>query len=174
MSYILDRLSTDSVTSGNRSDTVTTTGEFSLFKKDIEQLNVLVTMSGPNMIRMKITGKKCGACSCNVKHGHILFSVSVTEDANANNQRYAVPVPITWSATSSQPQQQKLRFELTQTQYNQTGLRVRRQMGSTSSNNDSILFDTTYFAEGFIYDDQFLQIITVFPSNNVYGELKRR
>jgi len=91
-----------------------------------------------------------------------------------NNQRYEVPVPITWNGTSSQAQQQKLRFELTETQYNQTGLRVRRQMGSENSDNDPILFDTTYFAEGFIYDNQFLQIITTFPSNNVYGQLKRR
>ncbi|CAF0830464.1 unnamed protein product [Didymodactylos carnosus] len=145
MSYTLSRLSTDPTTSENETDIASTSDEFSLFNNDTEQLNVSVTVSGTNMIRMKIT------------------------DANMDNQRYEVPVPITWSATTSQSQQQKLRFELTQTQYNQTGLRVRRQIGSTSSGNDPILFDTTYFAEGFIYDNQFLQIITTFPSNNVYG-----
>ncbi|CAF1064253.1 unnamed protein product [Rotaria sordida] len=90
-------------------------------------------------------------------------------DANTNNYRYEVPVPITWRATTSQSQQQNLRFELTETQYNQTGLRVRRQMGTTIGDNDPILFDTTYFAEGFICDNQFLQIITTLPSKNVYG-----
>jgi hypothetical protein len=105
-----------------------------------------------------------------MSHVIIFFFFSFTSDANTSNHRYEVPVPITWSATTSQSQQQNLRVELTRTQYNQTGLRVRRQMGNTSSGNDSILFDTTYFAEGFIYDNQFLQIITTFPSNNVYGE----
>ncbi|CAF1211765.1 unnamed protein product, partial [Didymodactylos carnosus] len=133
------------ITSKNGKNTDATSDEFSLFNNDIEQLNVLLTVSGTNMVRMTIT------------------------DANTDNQRYEVPVPITWSATTSQSQQQNLRFELTQTQYNQTGLRVRRQTGSKSSDNDPILFDTTYFAEGLIYDNQFLQIITTFPSNNVYG-----
>jgi hypothetical protein len=46
-------------------------------------------------------------------------------------------------------------------------------MDNTNFNNNSILFDTTYFAEGLIYDNQFLQIVTTFPSNNVYGRRKR-
>ena len=64
-------------------------------------------------------------------------------------------------------------IELTETQYNQTGLRVKRQLSSTSSDQDPILSDTTYFAEGFIYANQFLQIITTLPSNNIYGEWEK-
>jgi hypothetical protein len=58
MSYILSRLSTDPITSGNGTNLTATSDEFSLFNNDTMQLNVLVTVSGTNMIRMKITGKK--------------------------------------------------------------------------------------------------------------------
>jgi len=58
MSYTLSRLSTDPTTSENGTGTAATSNEFSLFNDDTEQLNVWVTVSGTNMIRMKITGKK--------------------------------------------------------------------------------------------------------------------
>lgn len=103
-------------------------------------------------------------------HNQLLSFLLV--DGNITNERYEVPVPVTWNQTSIQAEEQKLRFELTINQYNQVGLRVRRRRMSTNnsiSDDDPILFDTTYFPEGFIYEDQFLQFITTLPSHNVYG-----
>ncbi|CAF2048842.1 unnamed protein product [Rotaria magnacalcarata] len=83
---------------------------------------------------------------------------------NADSQRYEVPVPIRWNPsapTTSGPA--KIKFEMTKTTNQQVGFRVKR------TDSGSILFDTTLFANGFIYDDQFLQIITTIPSRNAYG-----
>ncbi|CAF1496649.1 unnamed protein product [Rotaria magnacalcarata] len=83
---------------------------------------------------------------------------------NADSQRYEVPVPIRWNPsapTTSGPA--KIEFEMTKTTNQQVGFRVKR------TDSGSILFDTTLFANGFIYDDQFLQIITTIPSRNAYG-----
>ncbi|CAF3630946.1 unnamed protein product [Adineta steineri] len=111
---------------------------FSLYGKDIENLNVQVSVSGSSKIRMTI------------------------RDSNA--ERYEVPVPIQWHPmvpTNSSPAQFK--FEITKTVNEQIGFRIRR------TSTQSILFDTSLFAEGFIYDDQYIQIITTTPSRNNYG-----
>ncbi len=110
----------------------------SLFGNDIQNLNVQVSVSGDDKLRMTI------------------------RDSNA--QRYEVPVPIQWqpiapSANSSA----QFKFELTKTVNGQVGFRIRRTI------NHSIIFDTSFFAEGFIYDDKYIQIITTTPSRNVYG-----
>jgi maltase-glucoamylase len=81
-----------------------------------------------------------------------------------DKQRYEVPVPIEWrSSISPSSVKTKLKFEMTKTTNNQIGFRVKR------TDTQSILFDTTLFAEGFIYDDKYLQLITTIPSKNVYG-----
>jgi maltase-glucoamylase len=81
-----------------------------------------------------------------------------------DKQRYEVPVPIEWrSSIGPSSLKTKLKFEMTKTINNQIGFRVKR------IDTQSILFDTTLFAEGFIYDDKYLQLITTIPSKNVYG-----
>lgn len=114
------------------------TNQFSLFGKDINNLDVQVSVSGTDMIRMTIR--------------------------DSNVKRYEVPVPIRWDpiapSTSIEP---KIKFVMTKTSNGQVGFRVRR------ANTNSILFDTSFFAEGFIYDNQYLQMITTIPSRNVYG-----
>ncbi|CAF2051540.1 unnamed protein product [Rotaria magnacalcarata] len=112
--------------------------QFSLFGKDINKLNVQVSVSGIDMVRLTI------------------------RDSNA--KRYEVPVPIRWNPIApSSSDNAKIKFEMTKNENGQAGFRVRR----TSTN--SILFDTSFFAEGFIYDDKYIQMITTIPSRNVYG-----
>ena len=111
------------------------TNEFSIFRNDIDELNVEVSQSGSNMIRLTIR--------------------------DATKKRYEVPVPIQWKPNLAEDN--KLKFELTKTEQNQTGFRIRR------ADTRTILFDTTNFAEGFIFDDKYLQLITTIPSRNVYG-----
>lgn len=81
-----------------------------------------------------------------------------------NKKRYEVPVPIQWQPATPSTEA-KIKFELTKTKNGQAGFRVRRTRTNT------ILFDTSYFAEGFVYDDQFIQLITTIPSQNVYGKI---
>ena len=57
-----------------------------------------------------------------------------------------------------------IKFEMTRTMYGQVGFRIRR------TNTNSIIFDTSFFAEGFVYDDKYIQMITTVPSRNVYGK----
>ncbi|CAF3413409.1 unnamed protein product [Rotaria sp. Silwood1] len=112
--------------------------EFSMFGDDIHDLNVQVSLSGSDKIRMTI------------------------RDANA--KRYEVPVPIIWQPlVPLTPSSLKIKFEITKTPYGQVGFRVQR------TNTQSILFDTSFFANGFIYDDKFIQLITTIPSRNIYG-----
>jgi hypothetical protein len=118
---------------------IDSTNRFSLFNDDIVNLNVQVSVSGPEMIRMTI------------------------RDANA--QRYEVPVPIQWTPSTPSPYPSKIKFQMTTNANGQVGFRVQR------TDKPSILFDTSFFANGFIYDDKFLQIITTIPSRNVYGKL---
>lgn len=80
-----------------------------------------------------------------------------------NAKRYEVPVPINWISAAPQSVAPKLQFQLTRNMHGQVGFRVTR------SNNSTILFDTSSFAHGFIYDDRFIQFITTIPSQNVYG-----
>lgn len=84
---------------------------------------------------------------------------------DADAARYEVPVPIRWessvSPTAAVPQ---MEFQMTKTDNGQVGFRIQR------TNTGSVLFDTTYFSNGFIYDNQFLQIITTIPSQNIYGK----
>ena len=112
---------------------------FSMFNRDINNLKVQVSVSGPDMIRMTIR--------------------------NADAPRYEVPVPLQWTpsapATSAPA---KITFQMTKTESGQVGFRVVR------TGTQALLFDTTFFANGFIYDDQFLQIITTIPSRNIYGK----
>jgi hypothetical protein len=82
---------------------------------------------------------------------------------DATKPRYQVPVPIQWQSAAPPNNNGRLQFQLTRTSQNQIGFRVLNRQTS------SILFDTTYFAHGFIYDDHFLQLITTTPSRNVYG-----
>ncbi|CAF4904182.1 unnamed protein product, partial [Rotaria sp. Silwood1] len=143
--YLLTRLSTKplqirSMTSESFTNSISTarTNQFSMFGRDIENLKVQVSVSGPQMLRMTI------------------------RDANA--ERYEVPVPIRWDpspSTTATPA--KIEFQMKKTMNEQVGFRVQR------TDSKSILFDTTLFANGFIYDDQFIQIITTIPSRNVYG-----
>lgn len=113
--------------------------EFSLYGHDVDLLNVQMSVSGQDMIRLTIR--------------------------DATKDRYEVPVPIEWHPTSmSTKKNAKLQFELTKTVNEQVGFRIKR------TDTHAVIFDTTYFAHGFIYDDQFLQFITTIPSRNVYGK----
>jgi hypothetical protein len=114
--------------------------EFSMFNHDIQNLDVQVSLSGTDKMRMTIR--------------------------DADTKRYEVPVPIRWEPSAPSSVSAKLEFQLTKTLDNQVGFRVQR------ATTGSILFDTSFFANGFIYDNQFLQIITTIPSRNVYGKTK--
>jgi hypothetical protein len=119
-------------------DLVTTSAkEFSLFGHDIDLLNLQVSVSGTDMIRMTIR--------------------------DPQHRRYEVPVPIHWQPSSKKPVSPKMKFQLTENMYRQVGFRIQR------TDTEAILFDTSFFASGFIYDDKFLQIMTTIPSRNVYG-----
>ncbi|CAF0953791.1 unnamed protein product [Adineta steineri] len=131
--YKLIRLSTNS--SMTKIQSKDTSNDFSLFNNDIDNLDVQISVSGTNMIRMTI------------------------RDTNA--QRYEVPVPIQWNPSMSSSS--KIKFQLTKTLNCQIGFRIQR------TNTQSILFDTSFFANSFIYDDKFIQIITTIPSRNIYG-----
>ena len=124
--YSLGRLSSES-------------SRFSMFNRDIENLKVQVSVSGPDMVRLTIR--------------------------NENAERYEVPVPLKWTPsvppTSAPP---KIQFQMKKTVNKQIGFRILR-----TDDTQSLLFDTTFFANGFIYDDHFLQIITTIPSRNIYG-----
>ncbi|CAF0869288.1 unnamed protein product [Adineta steineri] len=93
--------------------------------------------------------------------GPEMIRMTIRDD---NAERYEVPVPIQWSPsvppTSAPP---KIQFQMTKTVNEQVGFRVYR------TDTQSILFDTTFFSNGFIYDDNFLQIVTTIPSKNAYG-----
>ena len=82
---------------------------------------------------------------------------------DANAPRYEVPVPIQWQPRAPSSSAAQLQFQLTKTPTDQVGFRVQR------TRTASILFDTSFFANGFIYDDKFLQLVTTIPSRNVYG-----
>ncbi|CAF1150433.1 unnamed protein product [Rotaria sordida] len=83
---------------------------------------------------------------------------------DANTERYEVPVPIRWDPSApTTTASAKIEFQMKKTMNEQVGFRVQR------TDSQSILFDTTFFANGFVYDDQFIQIITTIPSRNVYG-----
>jgi hypothetical protein len=84
---------------------------------------------------------------------------------DADNDRYEVPVPIQWQSTSiSSSIKAKIQSETTKTSNEQVGFRVKR------TDTQTTIFDTSYFAHGFIYDNQFIQFITTIPSTNVYGK----
>ncbi|CAF1595679.1 unnamed protein product, partial [Didymodactylos carnosus] len=110
-----------------------------LFGNDIDNLKLKITTSGMNIIRLKIL--------------------------DDDRERYEVPIPIKWypSNVEQQQQQQKIKFRLTKTKYNQIGFQIVRV------DTKALLFDTSYFAEGFIYDDKYLQFMTTIPSKNIYG-----
>jgi alpha-glucosidase (family GH31 glycosyl hydrolase) len=136
--YSLSRLSTNPRLNRDQSLKSLLPTEFSIYGNDIDHLDVQVSVSGTDMIRLTIR--------------------------DANKERYEVPVPIQWqSSLASSSVKSKLQFSMTKTANNQTGFRVQR------TDTKSIIFDTTLFAEGFIYDDKFLQFITTIPSKNVYG-----
>ena len=105
-----------------------------------------------------------------VDHLKVQVSVSGTDMIrltvrDADKTRYEVPVPIQWQpSVAPSSVKAKMKFEMTKTENGQAGFRVRR------TDTQSILFDTSYFAEGFIYDDKFIQLITTIPSRNVYGK----
>lgn len=83
---------------------------------------------------------------------------------DAEKDRYEVPVPIQWQPSRvSSSTKAKIYFEMTKTSNGQAGFRVRR------TDTQTIIFDTSYFAHGFVYDNQFIQFITTIPSKNVYG-----
>jgi hypothetical protein len=125
----------------NLKEIVTTdSNEFSIYGHDIDRLNVQVSVSVNDMIRLTIR--------------------------DAEKDRYEVPVPIHWQpAAQSTKTKAKIQFEMTRTSNGQAGFRVRR------TDTRSIIFDTTDFAHGLIYDNQFIQFITTVPSTNVYGKL---
>ncbi len=115
--------------------------QFSIYGHDIDHLNAQVSVSGTDMIRLTIR--------------------------DAEKDRYEVPVPIQWqpSAIPSSITTAKIQFEMTKTSNGQAGFRVRRTA------TQSVIFDTSYFAHGFIYDNQYIQFITTIPSTNVYGKV---
>ena len=116
--------------------------EFSIYGHDIDRLNVQVSLSGVDKIRLIVR--------------------------DADKDRYEVPVPIRWhSAPIPSSGKAHLEFEMTETTDGQAGFRVRR------TDTKTILFDTSFFAHGFVYDDQFIQLITTMPSTSVYGKIKR-
>ncbi|CAF0867380.1 unnamed protein product [Adineta ricciae] len=104
-----------------------------------------------------------------IDHLNVQASVSGTDMIrltirDADQSRYEVPVPIQWKAALPPASvRTKIKFEMTKTANGQAGFRVRR------TDTQSIIFDTSFFAEGFIYDNQFIQIVTTIPSRNVYG-----
>ena len=113
--------------------------DFSIYGRDIDHLNVQVSVSGTDLIRVTIRDE--------------------------DRSRYEVPVPIRWQSSSVPSSvKAKIQFEMTKTSSGQAGFRVRR------TDTQSIIFDTSFFAEGFIYADQYLQLITTIPSRNVYGK----
>lgn len=131
-------LESDKLISNVKQLVTTRLTEFSMFNEDIDRLNLQVSMSGTDMIRLTIR--------------------------DADKQRYEVPVKIRWQAALPPSSvKAKLNFQITQTKNGQTGFRVKR------TNTQSIIFDTSYFAEGFIYEDKFIQFITTIPSRHVYG-----
>ncbi|CAF3950314.1 unnamed protein product, partial [Rotaria sp. Silwood2] len=112
--------------------------EFSIYGHDSDHLNVQISVSGTDMIRLTIR--------------------------DAEQDRYEVPVPIQWQpAAISTSTKGKIQFEMTETSFGQAGFRVKR------TDTQTIIFDTSYFAHGFIYDNQYIQFITTIPSTNVYG-----
>jgi hypothetical protein len=114
--------------------------EFSMYGHDIDHLNVQISISGTDMIRLTIR--------------------------DADNDRYEVPVPIQWQPTSiSSSTKPKIQFEMTKTSNGQSGFRVKR------TDTQTIIFDTSFFAHGFVYDNQFIQFVTTIPSTNVYGKI---
>jgi hypothetical protein len=115
--------------------------QFSIYGHDIDQLQVQVSVSGTDMIRLTVR--------------------------DALKDRYEVPVPIQWqTAVVPSSTTAKIQFQMTKTSNGQAGFRVYR------TSTQSILFDTSYFAHGFIYDNQYIQFITTIPSKNVYGKVK--
>jgi len=128
----------DNPTSNVKQIITTRSNEFSIYGNDMDHLNIQVSVSGTDMIRLTIR--------------------------DADNPRYEVPVPIQWKPSLPAASiKAKLKFEMTKTTNGQSGFRVKR------TDTQSIIFDTSYFAEGFIYDDQYIQLITTIPSRNVYG-----
>ncbi|CAF1350959.1 unnamed protein product [Rotaria sp. Silwood1] len=112
--------------------------EFSMYGHDSDHLNVQISVSGTDMIRLTIR--------------------------DAEKDRYEVPVPIQWQpAAVSSSATAKIQFEMTKTSFGQAGFRVKR------TDTQTIIFDTSYFAHGFVYDNQYIQFITTIPSTNVYG-----
>jgi hypothetical protein len=131
----------DSVTRYSLSRLSSKPTDFSIYGGDIDHLNVQVSVSGTDLIRVTIRDE--------------------------DRSRYEVPVPIRWQSSAvPSSAKAKIQFEMTKTSSGQAGFRVRRTV------TQSIIFDTSYFAEGFIYSDQYLQLITTIPSRNVYGTKK--
>jgi hypothetical protein len=113
--------------------------EFSMYGHDIDHLNVQVSSSGTDSIRLTIR--------------------------DAEKDRYEVPVPIQWQSSAIPlPTKPKIQFQMTKTSNGQAGFRVKR------TDTQTVIFDTSYFAHGFIYENQFIQFITTIPSTNVYGK----
>lgn len=84
---------------------------------------------------------------------------------DADHDRYEVPVPLHWQPTplkASNPP--RMECEMTKTSNGQVGFRIRR------TDTRTLLFDTSLFAHGFIYDEKFLQFVTTIPSRNIYGK----
>ncbi|UJR29922.1 hypothetical protein I4U23_017469 [Adineta vaga] len=123
----------------NLKEIVTTDpNEFSMYGHDVDHLNLKVSVSGTDMIRLTIR--------------------------DAEKDRYEVPVPIQWQSMSvPKMTTPKIQFEMIKTSYGQAGFRIKR------TDTNSIIFDTSLFAHGFVYDNQFIQFITTVPSTNVYG-----
>ncbi|CAF1225575.1 unnamed protein product [Adineta ricciae] len=123
----------------NLKEIVTTDpNEFSMYGHDIDHLNMEVSVSGTDMIRLTIR--------------------------DAEKDRYEVPVPIQWQPMALPAKiKPKIQFELVKTSFGQAGFRIKR------TDTHTILFDTSLFAHGLVYDNQFIQLITTVPSRNVYG-----
>ncbi|CAF4538166.1 unnamed protein product, partial [Didymodactylos carnosus] len=98
------------------------------------------------------------------RSGTNIIRLKILDD---DRERYEVPVPIKWYPSNVEQQQQKIKFQLTKTKYNQIGFQIVRV------DTKALLFDTSYFAEGFIYDDKYVQFITTIPSKNIYGIFAR-
>ena len=132
------------------------------------------THSSPNQsdLRQLVTpsSEEFAIYGQDVDHLKVQVSVSGVDKIrltvrDADKDRYEVPVPIRWqSASIPSSAKAKIEFEMPETTDGHVGFRVRR------TDTKTLLFDTSYFAHGFVYDDKFIQLITTIPSANVYGK----
>jgi hypothetical protein len=81
-------------------ESIDSTNDFSMLNHDAHNLDVQVSVSSANMIRMTV--------------------------CDANAQRYKVPVPIQWTPSAPSSFPTRIKFQMANTSNEQVGFRVRR------------------------------------------------